>query len=90
MFLTSPTPNSTVTGGVAVNIWVEGAAAGSRTFILAVDGKTVETRASTGVHMTLVWNSSTAPNGTHTVSATVQDAGGTADTTSRTVIVDDP
>jgi hypothetical protein len=88
--LTSPAAGGSVAGGVAVNVWVEGAAAGNKTFILAVDGKTVETRASTGVHTTFVWNSSTAPNGTHTVSATVQDAGGKVNTTSRTVIVNNP
>jgi Ca2+-dependent lipid-binding protein len=47
--LTTPTPGSTVSGTVWVNIWVEGAAAGSNAYTMTVGGSTVWTQSSTDV-----------------------------------------
>jgi hypothetical protein len=84
---TNPHGNATVGGTVAVNIWVEGAAPGARTFVLALDGKTIATQTCACAHVWPGWNSALAADGTHTLSASVKDAAGNTGTASITVIV---
>ena len=76
VFITSPSSGATVSGTVWVNIWVEGAAAGTKVFTLRAGGTTVANATDSGVHVTLPWNTPATPNGGTTLSATVQDAGG--------------
>jgi hypothetical protein len=90
IFLTSPSPGSTVSGTVWVNIWVEGAAAGTRTFTLTVGGTTVWTENSTSNHVALPWVTTSTPNGTRTLVVTVRDPAGATGTGSVTVTVQNP
>ena len=73
VFLTSPTAGSTVSGTVWVNIWLEGAAAGTRTFTMSVGGTTVWTENSTDNHVALPWVTTSTPNGSRTLVVTVRD-----------------
>jgi hypothetical protein len=75
VFLTSPRTSATVQGSVAVNVWIEKQAAGTNRYTLAVAGRTL-TLTSGGPHVTFVWDSRTAPNGRHALTATVTDAAG--------------
>jgi len=87
VFITSPRVNATARGSVAVNIWVEGAAAGPSTFTLAVDGRTVATRTCACVHVWPVWDTTLFANGAHTLSVTVADSAGKRGAASLTVLV---
>ena len=51
VFITSPNLSATVSGTVAVNVWLEGAASGSTTYTIAVDGKTIATQTCACVHV---------------------------------------
>ncbi|HEV8583397.1 MAG TPA: hypothetical protein VGT02_00345 [Methylomirabilota bacterium] len=84
---TSPKAGTTVGGTVAVNIWVEGAATGTNTFTLAVDGAAVNTQSCACAHVWPGWNSRAVGNGTHTLNATVRDSAGKTGTVSLTVTV---
>src|SRR5262249_28488394 len=72
--LTSPAPGATVSGTVWVNIWVDGAAAGSKTYTMTVGGTTVWNEASTNAHVALPWVTTNTPNGSRTLVVTVRDA----------------
>ena len=87
VFITSPTSGATVGGTVWVNIWVEGAAAGTKVFTLRAGSTTVGSATDSGVHVTLPWNTPGTPNGATTLSATVQDPSGNSGSTSIPVIV---
>jgi hypothetical protein len=76
VFVTSPTGGSTVSGSVAVNVWVEGAAPGNRVYTLTANGATVGTATDSGVHVTFGWNTRIFPNGATTLTATVEDPAG--------------
>ena len=76
VFVTSPANGASVSGTVWVNIWVEGASAGAKIFTLRAGGAAVGTATDSGVHVTLPWNTPGTPNGSTTLSATVQDASG--------------
>jgi hypothetical protein len=89
--LTSPQATSTVAGAVTVNIWVEGASAGSNTFVLEIDGRPVTTQSCSCTHVWPSWNTRLSANGTHTVRASVGDsAGKTGSSANLTVIVQNP
>jgi hypothetical protein len=90
VFLTSPSPGSTVSGTVWVNIWLEGAAAGTRAFTLTVGGSTVWTESSTSNHVALPWTTTSTPNGSRTLVVTVRDPTGATGTASVTVTVQNP
>ena len=63
VFITSPPAGAMVGGVVWSDIWVEGAAAGTRTFTLSISGTTLATASASGNHVTLPWDSSRVANG---------------------------
>jgi hypothetical protein len=88
--LTSPLPGSTVRGTAWVNIWVDGAAAGSKTYTLKVGDTTVWNQISAANHVTLPWVTTSTPNGTRTLVVTVHDTASATGTASVTVTVTNP
>ena len=58
------------------DIWVEGAAAGPRTFTLSIGGTTLATATDSGNHVTLPWDSSRVANGAQAIVVTVRDSAG--------------
>ena len=87
VFITSPPAGATVGGVVWSDIWVEGAAAGTRTFTLSIGGTTLATASASGNHVTLPWDSSRVANGPQAIVATVRDAAGHVGTATRGLIV---
>jgi len=85
--LTTPSPGATVSGTVWVNIWVQGAAAGTKTYTMTVGASTVWTENSTATHVTLPWTTTGTPNGQQTLVASVRDAAGNTGSGSVTVTV---
>jgi hypothetical protein len=55
VFITSPAAGANVSGLVWSDVWVEGAAAGTRTFTLSIGGTTLATASDSGNHVTLLW-----------------------------------
>jgi hypothetical protein len=88
--LTSPKAGSTVSGTVWVNIWIENAAAGARTFTMTVGSTTVWTETSSSSHVTLPWVTTNGPNGQQTLVVTVRDSTGATGSSSVTVTVQNP
>jgi hypothetical protein len=88
VFMTQPRASATVAGTVWVVLWVEGTSGSSNVFTLSADGRQVSTQ-TTGVRgpVTLPWNTTTAANGAHTLTATVRDAGGNSGSLNVSVIV---
>jgi hypothetical protein len=84
---TSPLASATVSGTVAVNVWVSGQTGTSNTFALTVGGRVVGTQTLTGGHATFSWDTRTSGNGAATLTATVRDASGKTGTASRAVTV---
>jgi YVTN family beta-propeller protein len=88
VFITSPPAGAVVGGVVWSDIWVEGAAAGPRTFTLSTGSTTLATASASGNHVTLPWDSSRVANGCPaTIVATVRDAAGHVGTATRGLIV---
>ena len=87
VFITSPPAGAVVGGVVWSDIWVEGAAAGPRTFTLSSGGTTLATASDSGSHVTLPWDSSRVANGPQAIVATVRDAAGHVGTATRNLIV---
>ena len=56
------------------DIWVEGAAAETRTFTLSIGGTTLATASDFGNHVTLPWDSSRVADGPQAVVVTVRDS----------------
>ncbi|HEY3097557.1 MAG TPA: Ig-like domain-containing protein [Methylomirabilota bacterium] len=83
VFITSPAAGATVNGTVWSDVWVEGAAAGTRTFTLAIGGVTLVSTTDSSNHVTLPWDSTRVANGTQTLVATVRDAAGNSGSTTR-------
>jgi hypothetical protein len=81
VFITAPADGATVSGTVWFTVWIENAAAGSKTYTLSVGGSTITTNAATtNGPVSLAWPTSTADNGARTATVTVRDsAGGTGD-----------
>ncbi|HXD99555.1 MAG TPA: Ig-like domain-containing protein [Candidatus Acidoferrum sp.] len=90
VFLTSPDAGATVSGTVWVNIWVEGAAAGTNAYTMTVGGTTVWSESSTGTHVSLPWVTTNTPNGARTLVVTVGDSTGATGTASVAVTVQNP
>ena len=88
--LTTPAAGATVSGTVWVNIWVDGAAAGSKTYTMTVGGTTVWSQASTDSHVTLPWVTTSTPNGQRTLVVTVRDPANATGTASVAVTVSNP
>ncbi|HEV8642511.1 MAG TPA: hypothetical protein VGV13_15570 [Methylomirabilota bacterium] len=87
VIFTRPAEGATLGGTIWVDIWVEGASGTSNTFVLTVDGTVVARQTTSGVHVTMAWNSLNFPNGLRTMKATVTDATGKTGSASRTVNV---
>ena len=87
VFITSPPAGAVVGGVVWSDIWVEGAAAGSRTFTLSIGGTTLATASASGNHVTLPWDSSRVADGPQAIVATVRDTAGHFGTATRNLIV---
>ena len=87
VFITSPPAGAVVGGVVWSDIWVEGAAAGPRTFTLSIGGTTLATASASGNHVTLPWDSSRVADGPQAIVATVLDAAGHFGTATRSLIV---
>jgi hypothetical protein len=85
--ITKPAAGATVSGTVWVTIWVDGAAAGSKTYTLSVGGTTVWNEATANRPATLPWVTTNGPNGTQTLIVSVRDAAGATGTGSVTVNV---
>ena len=85
--ITSPATGSTVSGTVWSDVWVEAAAAGSRTYTLSIGGVTLVNGTDTSNHVTLPWDSTRVANGTQTLVATVRDASGNSGSTTRALNV---
>ena len=59
--LTTPSPGATVSGTVWVNVWVDGAAAGTKAYTMTVGSATVWTESSANTHVTLPWATTSTP-----------------------------
>jgi len=88
--LTTPTPGAAVSGTVWVNIWVDGAAAGSNAYTMTVGGSTVWSQSSTDVPTALPWVTTNTPNGQRTLVVTVRDSTNATGTASVSVTVSNP
>jgi large repetitive protein len=88
--VTRPAPGQTVSGTVWVTIWVDGAAAGNKTYTMTVGGTTVWSEVSGDRPATLPWVTTKGPNGTQTLVVTVADSAGGTGSGSVTVTVANP
>jgi hypothetical protein len=88
--LTSPLPGATVSGTVAVNVWVEGTTAAPYAYTLLVDGTAIATMSSSSRHVTFSWNTQLTPNGNRSLTARVTDAAGRAGEKTIAVVVQNP
>jgi hypothetical protein len=86
--ITAPTSGATVSGTNWAVIWVNGAAAGSKTYTLSVAGQTVGSSTSTSSGpVSIPWNTASVANGSRVLTATVRDAAGGVGSVGRTVNV---
>ena len=77
VFVTAPTGGATVSGTVWFTVWIENAAAGSKTYTLSVGGSTITSNTTTSNGpVSLAWPTATADNGTRTATVTVRDSAG--------------
>jgi hypothetical protein len=88
--VTTPSPGSTVRGTVWVTIWVDGAAAGNKTYTMTVGGTTVWNETNGDRPASLPWVTTNGTNGTKTLVVTVRDSAGATGTASVTVTVTNP
>jgi hypothetical protein len=88
VFITQPSEGATAQGTVWFTIWIENAAAGSRTFTVGSGGVTggSTTSASSGP-VSVAWDSRTVGNGARTVTVSVRDSAGSTGTAGRTLDV---
>jgi len=80
VFITQPgADGATVSGTTWFTIWIENAAAGSKTYTMSVDGTAVGTTNTTSNGpVSMPWTTTGTPNGSHSVTISVRDsAGGT-------------
>ena len=75
VFITQPSNGATVTGTVWVVVWIEKAAAGSRSFTLTAGGQVVATTNDTSNGpISMPWITTSTPNGPTTLTVSVRDA----------------
>jgi hypothetical protein len=88
VFLTQPASGSTVSGTNWAVIWLSGSSGTSNVYTLSVGAQVVgtQTTSSTGP-VSIPWDTTTVPNGTQSLTASVRDATGNTGTTSNAVIV---
>jgi hypothetical protein len=88
VYITAPGEGATVRGTAWFTIWIEGAAAGSKTYTLGVGGGTVATTTTTSTGpVTLPWTTTGTANGARAVTVTVRDSAGASGSAVRNVIV---
>ena len=78
VFITQPASDgATVSGTTWFTIWIENAAAGSKTYTLSVGGSAVATTSTTSNGpVSMPWATAGTPNGTQSVTISVRDAAG--------------
>jgi hypothetical protein len=88
VYLTQPTPGTTVSGINWAVIWLGGSSGTSNVYTLSVGAQVVgrETTSSTGP-VSIPWDTTTVPNGTQALTASVRDATGNTGSTSNAVVV---
>src|SRR6267143_169041 len=88
VFITQPSSGATVTGTQWVTIWIENAAAGTKTFTLSAAGQTVATTNDTSNGpISMPWITTGTPDGPTTLTASVRDASSNTGTGSIPVTV---
>jgi hypothetical protein len=89
VFITAPANGATVRGTVWFTVWIEGAAAGNKTYTLGVGGTTIDTPPPTTSNgaVSLRWPTSAADNGSRTATVTVRDSAGATGQSSITLNV---
>ena len=89
VYITQPAGDgATVSGTSWFVIWIEGAAAGSKTFTLSVDGTVVATTTDTSNGpISMPWTTKGIANGSHTATVGVRDSAGGAGSANRRVNV---
>ncbi|HEV8640419.1 MAG TPA: galactose oxidase-like domain-containing protein, partial [Methylomirabilota bacterium] len=84
---TNPPAGATVNGTQTVAMAVSGGGTPNFTYRLKIDGTEVFTTTTPDTSATYNWNTTTVPNGAHTLTLTVTDATGQTSTATRTVSV---
>ena len=75
VIITAPADGATVRGTVWFTVWIEGAAVGSKTYTLSVDGNTIaSTQTTSNGPVSLAWPTTAADNGARTATVTVSDS----------------
>jgi Bacterial Ig domain/Beta-propeller repeat len=89
VFITQPgSDGATVAGTVWFTVWIENAAAGSKTYTLSAAGGTpVTTTTTSNGPVSLAWDSRPVANGSRAITITVRDAAGATGSATRTVNV---
>jgi hypothetical protein len=86
--MTQPANGATVSGTVWPTLWVEGQSGTSNTFTVSANGQVVATQVtSSRGPVSLPWVTTTIPNGTTSLTATVRDAAGNTGTVTINVTV---
>jgi hypothetical protein len=89
VFITQPgADGATVSGTTWFTVWIENAAAGSKTYTLSVGGATMATTTTTSNGpVSIPWSTTGTPNGSRTATVTVQDPAGATGSAPRIVNV---
>jgi hypothetical protein len=88
VFITQPASGATVRGTVWFTIWLENAAAGTRTLTLSVNGAAIgSTATSSNGPISIPWTTTTADNGSRTATISVRDSANATGRASVTVTV---
>jgi hypothetical protein len=89
VFITQPgADGATVSGTTWFTVWIENAAAGSKTYTLSVGGTTMATTTTTSNGpVSIPWSTTGTPNGSRTATVTVQDPAGATGSAPRIVNV---
>ena len=88
VIITAPADGATVRGTVWFTVWIEGAAAGSKTYTLSVNGNTITSTSTTSNGpVSLAWPTTAADNGSRTATVTVVDGAGASGGASITLTV---
>ena len=88
VFITAPSDGATVSGTAWFTIWIENAAAGSKTYTLSVGGSAVATTTTTSNGpVSIPWSTTGTANGSTRATVTVRDSAGSTASAARTVNV---
>src|SRR5206468_1113917 len=88
VFITQPRNGDTIRGVMWFTIWIEGAAAGSKTYTLTEGGRTLGTTTTTSSGpVSIPWSTTAADNGARTPTVGVRDSAGATGSSSINVTV---